>query len=263
MARARFAENRPVLFSFLLILLLFSSGALAVVASRIANLPPANFLIYGEVILVVVLTVLISAIHWWKGIGYRPASSSRDLLIYAPALVLVIGNLIVNIRLGVAVDTVSAVLNILLLGLLSGFAEETIFRGLMLRAFLPRGAWTAVLASTAFFGFSHALNALGGISSPLYAGVQIAYALAIGFCFAAMALKGGLIWPLVICHGLGNFAAFLSTGTAGGESVTSLMIIVSAAYIVFFTTVGIVIMRQVKDASSQPVGVEDGGLKSQ
>jgi hypothetical protein len=133
----------------------------------------------------------------------------------------------------------------------------------MLRAFLPRGAWTAALASTAFFGFSHALNALSGISSPLYTVVQIAYALAIGFCFAAMALKGGLVWPLAVCHGLGNFAAFLSTGTAGGDSVTSLMIFVSAAYIVFFTTVGIAIMRHGEVASSQPAGDEDGDLKNQ
>jgi membrane protease YdiL (CAAX protease family) len=244
MNETRFAERHPIWFSFLLILLLFISGALAVVASQVTKLPPTTFTVYSEMFLVVVLVILISAIRWWRGIGYRAASSARDLLLYTPALVLVIGNLIANIIVGIKVTTLPALLSILLLGLLSGFAEETIFRGLMLRAFLPRGAWTAVLASTGFFGFSHALNVLGGISSPLYVAVQIAYALAIGFCFAAIALKGGLVWPLAVCHGLGNFAAFLSSGKPGGNEVTSLMIIGSAIYIVFFTAVGIVVMRR-------------------
>lgn len=249
----RFAERHPIFFSFLLLLLFFFSGAAAVIAGRVTKLPPATFTVYSELLLVVVLVIIVSAMRWWRGIGYRAAASPRDLLIYAPALVLVVGNLVANLIIGVTVTSLPGLANILLLGLLSGFAEETVFRGLMLRAFLPRGAWTAVLASSAIFGFSHALNVLGGVSSPLYALVQIGYALAIGFCFAALALRGGLVWPLAICHALANFASFLSSGTPGGDQVTTLMIVLSVIYIVFFTTCGVLVMKKVQPNPSEGV----------
>ena len=51
--------------------------------------------------------------------------------------------------------------------------------------------------------------------TPLYALLQVAYALAIGFCFGAMVVKSRLLWPLIIVHGLGNFAAFLNDGQVG------------------------------------------------
>ena len=156
----------------------------------------------------------------------------------APALILPIGNL----TFGIQPLALPVVLNFLILAAASGLIEEIAFRGLILRAFLPRGAWTALLASTAFFGFSHALNVLGGISSPVYVAVQIGYALAIGFCFAALALRGGMIWPLAIVHALGNFASFLNSGSVGGDQVTPQVLIVSSLYIVIFTTYGFFLM---------------------
>ena len=56
----------------------------------------------------------------------------------------------------------SYVVTALAVVLLVAFGEETAFRGVLLKALLPRGVWPAVLASSALFGLMHLVNlALG------------------------------------------------------------------------------------------------------
>jgi hypothetical protein len=51
--------------------------------------------------------------------------------------------------------------------------------------------------------------------APVYAALQVGYALAIGFGFGAIALKSRLLWPLALVHGLGNFIALINDGQLG------------------------------------------------
>ena len=97
---------------------------------------------------------------------------------------------------------------LLLIALLIGFAEETIYRGLMLNALKARGPWTAAIVTSVLFGLSHSLNLLSGKSGAEIL-IQVAYALAIGFGFAAVVLRTGLLWPLILVHALIDFTSFL------------------------------------------------------
>lgn len=205
MKNFRFAEKHPFFFSFLLLLMLVIAQAVGVGIAQQTGMPLNKLTVYTEFVLAFLLVIIVTRLGWWKEIGFRKAATLASLLLFLPALALPIGNL----TFGFSAIQSFALLNAVLVAAFSGFVEEVTFRGLMLRAFLPRGEWKAVLITTAFFGFVHAINVVAGYD-PLYVVIQIFYALAIGFGFGAMAIKGRMIWPLIIAHGLGNFFGLIT-----------------------------------------------------
>ncbi len=233
-----FAERHPWLFSILILLLIFAVNGVGVVVAGRVGLPPTTFATYTELTLLVLFVIIVSVMGWWRRIGFRPVGSSQSLALYLPAFIPVVGNLIFGVR----VRAIPAILLFLLLSLAVGFVEETAFRGLILRSFMPRGTWTAVLVSSGFFGFAHGINILAG-SNDLYVLVQIGYALAIGFAFAAMAVRGGAIWPLMIAHALTDFAAFINSGELGGQGVSLGLVVIAFIYIVVFVGYGVYLLR--------------------
>jgi len=240
MKKIRFAEKNPFLFSFLLLLMLVFVQAVGVGIAQQIELPLNKLTVYTEFILVFLLVIIVARSRWWKEIGFRKPATRASLLLFIPALALPIGNL----TFGFSAIQFSMLLNAVLVAAFSGFVEEVTFRGIMLRAFQPRGEWKAVLITTAFFGFIHAINVVAGYD-PLYVVIQIFYALAIGFGFGAMAIKGRMIWPLIIAHGLGNFFGLINDGQIGTH-----LFIVSLAYIILFTGYGIFLMLRKNDEST-------------
>ena len=232
MKNLRAVERHPFRFIFLLLLLLVLVQAAGVVIGSQLGLPASRVGTFTELVLALILVILVSRLRWWKEIGFRKPEHPADLLIFLPALALPIGNL----TFGVAVTEVSALLSFATLAIASGFVEEVIFRGLMLRAFAPGGPWKALVTSTVLFGFTHALNVFAG-HDPLYAALQVGYALAIGFGFGAIALRSRLLWPLAVVHGLGNFFAFINGGQMG-----ALLLLVTTLYIVLFVGYGLYLM---------------------
>lgn len=247
---SRFAERQPLIFSLLILLLLLFVNAAGVAVAQQIGLPPQTFNLYTEVALVVVLVILVSAMRWWREIGFRKVDSSRTYGYFLPSLALVVGSL----SFGVYITNPRALLVFAVIAAASGFVEEVIFRGLMLRAFLPRGVWTAVMVPAVIFALSHAANVFAG-ADPLVTGMQILYALAIAFCFGAIAVKTRVIWPLVIAHALGNFFAFINS-PADQALTGSLLVhflVVTGAYIVLFTGYGLYLMLR-KEPAVRPTG---------
>jgi membrane protease YdiL (CAAX protease family) len=237
----RFAEKHPFSFSFLLLLMLVIVQAVGVGIAQQTGLPLNKLTVYTEFVLAFLLVIIVTRLGWWKEIGFRKPATLASLLLYLPALALPIGNL----TFGFSAIQPFTLLNAALVAAFSGFVEEVTFRGLMLRAFLPRGEWKAVLITTAFFGFVHAINVVAGYE-PLYVVIQIFYALAIGFGFGAMAIKGRMIWPLIIAHGLGNFFGLINNGQIGTH-----LFIVSLVYIILFTGYGLFLMLRKNDESTK------------
>ncbi len=234
-----FAEHHPWLFSILVVLLIFIVNGVGVVIATRISFPPTTFATYTELALMIIFVLIVSRMHWWTRIGFHQMRSARAAALYLPAFIPVVGNLIFGVR----VRAIPAVLAFLVLAALVGFVEETAFRGLILRAFQPRGAWTAALVSAGFFGFAHGINILAG-SNDLYVLVQIGYALAIGFGYAAMALRGGVLWPLMVAHALTDFSAFINSGQIGGTGVNLALIIIALIYILIFFGYGVYLLRR-------------------
>ena len=82
--------------------------------------------------------------------------------------------------------------------------------------------------------------------------LQVGYATAMGFGFAAVTLRTGVIWPLIIIHGLTNAAGFVAAGGTISTGVTSTDVMVSAIYIVGFTIYGVIVLQTAQRPMARP-----------
>ena len=102
------------------------------------------------------------------------------------------------------------------LTLLVGLNEETLCRGLILRAFLPRGARHAVLAQALLFGLFHVSNLIG--LNPVYVGFEVVVVILMGIFLGALRLRINAIWPTILVHAMIDFGAFVSHGYSLGTA---------------------------------------------
>ncbi|MUT65714.1 CPBP family intramembrane glutamic endopeptidase [Paenibacillus sp. NEAU-GSW1] len=135
----------------------------------------------------------------------------RQWLDFSPLLIILVLLLIANHGFDSELSASSIVYLLVTQLFLVGFVEESLFRGIMLRIFLHKGAGFAILISSFFFGVTHALQALGGQSAEDTI-LQIVYAFLIGLLLATLTVKHRTILPGIIFHGLHNFLNF--TGNA-------------------------------------------------
>ena len=204
MKRLPFAERHPLWFVALLELAVIVVYLIVGTITHFTRLSDEGVSSIATAVLSVLAVGLLSALGWWRTVGFRRAVRPLDLLWFLPLLLPVMLNLVVGLEFRSLVLTIE----LLLISLLIGAAEETIYRGLMLNTLKVRGPWTAAIVTSVLFGLSHSLNLLSGKSGTEIL-IQVAYALAIGFGFAAVALRTGLLWPLILVHALIDFTSFL------------------------------------------------------
>lgn len=236
-----FAIKHPYRFTALLVVMIVVTYLAAGTAAALLKLPPDNTgIVYliANLALVGLGTALLTRLRWWKAVGFRAMATPRDLRLYWLPLTLVV----VNLAFGFAAMNVGRVVYFFILAGLIGFVEEVFFRGLILRAIAPRGLWKAALISSVVFGLLHSLNVLGG-SDPIATLLQVGYALAIGFGFAAVTLRTGVLWPLVIIHASIDFASFIASNGIDSSRATTISMVVAAIYIVAFAGYGVVMLQ--------------------
>lgn len=158
---------------------------------------------------------LLTWFKWWRDAGFVPIHSWKILLPYLPLTLLVaVGYASIFGVAGASGIKVNDPI-LILLGAVSflagGFVEEALFRGAVLRAFLPRKLRDAAALSALVFAMAHLPNLFMG--QDLGATVmQFVRTFLLGFAFVAPLACTRNIWPLVILHGLMNFSDFLMTG---------------------------------------------------
>jgi membrane protease YdiL (CAAX protease family) len=119
----------------------------------------------------------------------------------------------------------------------------------MLNALKAHGFWKAAIITSLLFGFTHALNMLAG-KSIVEDMAQIFYAVAIGFAYAALVLKKGLLWPLVIAHFLIDFINFLQR--PGFTYPPFWEVFIVAGLGVVFTAYGVLVMLEKRKEKAMP-----------
>lgn len=237
MTRAPWAERHP--YWFVASLEIVTIAVYLLVGTVAYFMQLSNEWLYGSasLILSVIAAMLLSRLGWWKVVGFRLPHQPSDLWYFALPLLPAVITLIV----GIEVTSLVLLAEFFVLTLLIGFAEETIFRGLMLNALKAHGFWRAAIITALLFGLSHALNGLAG-KSMAETGAQIFYAVAFGFAFAALVLKQGILWPLVIVHFLIDFASFLQRPDFSIAPAWNVLLVVGLALI--FATYGLFVMVQ-------------------
>ncbi|WP_299763948.1 type II CAAX endopeptidase family protein [uncultured Dokdonia sp.] len=97
-----------------------------------------------------------------------------------------------------------------------GFAEEFIFRGLLVPLFIKKyryhrkGIFLSIFFSALFFGLSHLINLSVNENVPQVI-AQVIFATFMGIFFASILLKTNKLIPIAITHGLINFFFLFGT----------------------------------------------------
>jgi len=174
----------------------------------------------GEVIVAVVLLLLVGMLGWWKFIGLKASNAGGLKFVWLPLLYTL---LLIALAVGLARSNAIPLLEVfeyhqlallLLISFLVGFNEETIFRGFLFQGLASRlGPFLTILLSGVLFGMFHLVNLITG--QPLDTTLsQVAQAGSMGFMYAALRLRLGSIWPLILLHGFWDFSVSIMQQSA-------------------------------------------------
>ena len=237
MNRTLFAERHPNWFVAIMEVVVIFVYLLAGTIAHFMKL--SNLGLYGlaNLGLTIIAILLLTIMGWWKAVGFRPAEKPGDLLYFIVPIL----PMFINLIPGVQITSLVFLLEVLVTTLMVGFVEEAFFRGLMLNALKPHGFWRAAIITSILFGLTHAMNLAAG-KSVVDQVAQIVYALAIGFAFAALVLKKGLLWPLVIAHFLIDFCNFIQKP---GFTITPFWnLVIVLGLTVIFISYGVFVMLE-------------------
>jgi membrane protease YdiL (CAAX protease family) len=174
----------------------------AAVVFRIAI--PSMSPLTSALVVTALLSVLVP-LAVWKISGFREAGFTgprewRNLhLLLVPALLAVVPVL-------AGFRPVDALATLIVGYALTGFMEEALWRGLVLRVLRPIGPLAAALYGSMLFGAAHLVNVMFRDSVALVA-AQAFGAACFGVGYAAVAMRIGTIWPLMVLHTLTDLFA--------------------------------------------------------
>jgi membrane protease YdiL (CAAX protease family) len=229
----RFASDRPVIFSILVILAagLLTEIPFDVIFVPLVGNPGAEFLkvIIGHTLTGLLLVGLLVKLGLFNMARFTPPNQWKALWLAWPLVVLTLLNLESLIDGSLVIDTSRPGLIVLYtcLNLSIGFCEEVMGRGVVLSVMLRkwgntrRGIYRAVLVSSVLFGAAHIFNLMAG-RLPLLANLnQIVYSFVFGVVFAACFLRNNAIWPMIIMHAAIDFAGGLRHIAVDGGTQTA------------------------------------------
>jgi CAAX protease family protein len=152
---------------------------------------------------------LLAALEWWRPAGFVKRVGWRTIV---PALPLAVLPLLMALFAPIRVSSPKSIALFALVAAMTGFAEEAVFRGVVVCALLSRGIMQAVILSSLWFGALHLVNLLAGADT-LATALQVVVAAQYGFTATAILRYTGSIWPLILIHGLQDFMAFATAGS--------------------------------------------------
>lgn len=134
------------------------------------------------------------------------------VLYYIPLILIATVNLWMGIRLNM--DPIRAGIYFLAM-VLTGFLEEMLFRGLLLKAMCRDNVRQAVIVTSILFGVGHIVNLLNGNSTSYVETIcQLFYAAAIGFLLAAVLFAAESLVPCMLTHAILNALSTFSNEEA-------------------------------------------------
>jgi membrane protease YdiL (CAAX protease family) len=179
-------KNLSIHHPFLFGLLVAMSAVLSQVwPIWIPNLSHALQILLARATGLAITIILLSRLHWWQEAGFNRIHSWRILLPYLPLIMIVLLSMVGLVgKVGIRVNDPKLILLGAVSFLAGGFIEEALFRGIVLRAFLPRRLLYAALLSSVIFSLAHLPNLLLG-QAPGATALQLLRTFVLGFAFIA------------------------------------------------------------------------------
>ena len=202
------ATQRPVLFSVIVLLILEAIVLGALLLSNLAGIPLLSLDLPMLLLNAIFAGILIGVMRWWKETGFTAPSQWKNLRFLIIPLVLLVAP---TVFLQPQFPPLDRAIILVIVTLLIGFQEEAIFRGVLLRTFMPRGTMQAVLISAALFAIIHVNSFLVG-RDPLFVVSQIIASFLGAIGLGALRIRTNTIVPLVLLHALNDFLQFSATG---------------------------------------------------
>lgn len=200
----KFITEHPIWFVVIVSILSLGLG-FVVSALEVLGVPRDGLMLVGVLKDIVLALGLIWWLGWWRKAGFTTTAYNVPdlwvplLLIFAPMMVF-----------GTIVNEPRVMIIILVLMFFTALGEEALSRGVFVQALLPLGKWYVVLVPSVLFGLGHISQFLF-LGMPLAVNLlQITYNIAYGMMYAALRLRVGSLWPLIMLHMVGNTLAVVA-----------------------------------------------------
>jgi hypothetical protein len=149
----------------------------------------------------VVIALSLSMLGWWKVAGFNFPTEWRDSRLVIIPFLIVLG---LPFLMGIKTTDARTFIYLLIGYALTGFMEEGLMRGIVLRILKPTGTTRSVVISSLLFGLMHIGNLL--YRNPFIVFAQMIGAFVHGIGLSAIRLRTNTIWFPVILHGLHDLA---------------------------------------------------------
>ncbi|ASN21745.1 CPBP family intramembrane metalloprotease [Arthrobacter sp. YN] len=185
-----------------------------VVAEDIFRTPQSVFvgLTLSLIVGSVALAAFVYSVKWFKPL-FAPQPVKGSWWMWAAPFFLLAAIVLRFLGINYSSYQASVVVITLLTGLLIGFAEEILTRGIVVKMLRDSGKseWVVMVLSSLVFALMHSANALSGMPI-LTVLLTIVFTFGFGICmYLTLRVTGNLIWPMVL-HALYDPTLFLSTG---------------------------------------------------
>ena len=195
-----FFEKRPVLSAVILFACFVLVSATFGLAAK-ALFPQYQPEFIATIALSLVVALALSVLGWWKTAGFNfPREWRASGLMIVPFLI-VLG---LPFLKGIKPSDTATFFYLAIGYTLTGFMEESLMRGIVLRVLGPTGTTKSVLLSSLLFGLIHIGNLL--YRNPFIVLAQMLGAFVHGIGLGAIRLRTNTLWFPVVLHGLHDMA---------------------------------------------------------
>lgn len=180
-------------------------GIYFILSAVVPGTPPMVASLWIIVVVSGLVAAGVSWARWWRAVGYTPVSAWRDTIWLAVPAVLTLLPLVGGIK---PID--GGAYALLIAGYaLTGFAEETMFRGVLVRLLEKRSMMMIAIITSILFGLVHLSNIFIRGNVAVIA-AQAVGAAAFGFGYVAIRQRTNTLVPLLVTHMLTDL--FLQMG---------------------------------------------------
>jgi membrane protease YdiL (CAAX protease family) len=193
-------RQRPVFSALIIFIAYLISATLFGLAAK-AVFPQFQPEFVALIALSIVVALALSMLGWWKEAGFNVPSEWRDSRLMIIPFIIVLG---LPFLKGVKPSDAETFVYFVIGYALTGFMEEGLMRGIVLRVLKPTGTTRSVVISSLLFGLIHIGNLL--YRNPIIVFAQMIGAFVHGIGLSAIRLRTNTIWFPVILHALHDLA---------------------------------------------------------
>ncbi len=189
----KYAEKHPILFEIILIIVSFLLAGIGVLVGSIFDLDPDLSTSLARIAVAIILLLVFHK-------AFKNCKLFGRLLYLLPILLIPVWNLYYNLSSGTSFATPDIILKAVITALAPALFEEVIFRGIFIYN-LRKNDYKdsgAMLMSAIVFALFHLTNIVGG--NVLGTLIQTVYSFVIGLVLAALYLKNGSLFEIVLIH---------------------------------------------------------------